>query len=163
LGVRHQRRITVGHLVCTSPTSGTVTVISGGVGLDGTNTYRYQYDPACGAAQVPPTPTPAPGVWLAGVCETHDGFSDDGWMTIGSETPSTLYAGTGPENDWIPVTVPGPNWVLSRQNINDIAAVLHLTDYHDIWFKVDDGGQPAHLRSMIIDRDKLMAGQCAVP
>lgn len=107
----------------------------------------------------------APSVWLAGVCEPDDGFSADGWLTMGGDpgnfsTDRTLYVAGSPEGPWVAVQVNGPPWVFDRPTLDALAADRGVAGYGDLWFKLGEPGNPARLGSMIVDREAHMDEYC---
>lgn len=121
-----------------------------------------------GASATVAPPDSPPGVWLAGVCEPEDGFSTAEYgnvITIGSDANSkqygnTLYVGTSADGPWTATGVAGPNYILTKSQVEALAASLGLADYHDLWFKVSDSGIAANLGSMIADREAKMDSLC---
>lgn len=104
---------------------------------------------------------PAPAIWLAGVCEPYDGgaFNAYGQMTLDG-TPGALLFAASPEGPWFEVGASGPPWVLTRDQLLNLAAELGVADFRELWFKVNENGKAARLGSMIADRNALMGDDC---
>jgi hypothetical protein len=110
-------------------------------------------------------PDTSPAIWLADVCEPFDGFSGDGNMTWDSNSDelgfrNTLYVGTSIAGPWNQVPVNGPPWVFQRSDLEDLALILGVDSYEDLFLKASDSGNPAHIGNTILQRAARMDKIC---
>ena len=119
----------------------------------------------CRSGAAPAANPVAPSIFLADVCEPHDGFSSDGWMTLDTDADelgadTTLYVGASASGPWIPVAANGPSWALSHALVEQLAISAGVTSYNHLWVQVGEGGKAANLGSLIIGRAARMDALC---
>ena len=155
-------------------TSGSITLITSEDGV--TITLQYSWNqintdlwdvtvvargdsPACEEeASVEPT---APALWLADVCEPLNGFSGDGWMTWSSDTSDALYVAASQEGPYYITEFVSPPFVMNEAHLNGLAGWMGVGDWHDLWFKVGEGGQEVHVGASVTERDGRMDAICS--
>lgn len=117
------------------------------------------------APHVPAEPPPSPAVFLADVCEPEDGFSADGWMTLDTDADDlgylpVLWVGNSIEGPWVETGYSSAPYILNRPAVDALGALVGAADYHELWLKVTEGGQPMRLGSAIIGREARMDRLC---
>jgi hypothetical protein len=114
----------------------------------------------CPAAAATKEPV-APGIWAAAVCEPNNGFSSDGNLTLDTDVKNvSLMVAASADGPWVSAEVNGPQWVLTEATLSTLAKSLNVADFHNLWFKAGDAGQPALLQSMITNRAAKMGAIC---
>jgi hypothetical protein len=99
-------------------------------------------------------------IWLADVCEPNDGFSDDGQMTLDTNTTGPLEVGASFDGPWNEVEVNGPPWVATEEVLASFAEMVGIEDWHDLWVRSGEG-YPQYLGNMILEREGRMDLLCA--
>lgn len=97
--------------------------------------------------------------WLADVCEPNDGFSADGGMTLDSGFHGALRVGASMAGPWYEVEVNGPPWVVTEEMMESFAAMVGVTDWHDMWVRAGEG-YPQHVGNLVSERDARMDDLC---
>jgi hypothetical protein len=104
-------------------------------------------------------------VWLADVCEPLDGFSSDGWTTVGSNAAvlpwgTGLFVATGPDGPWTETSFIEPPYIISHDQMDALVAMLGVAGPEDVWMRAGSNGTAARYGSMVIDRAAHMDALC---
>jgi hypothetical protein len=127
---------------------------------------------SCSAVVVPPpapvdSAEPLSAVFLSDVCEPDGSFAQGGHLTLDTDAddlgrPAPLLVAASQGGPWLRTAYASPPYILSYASAQALAALVGLSDYHDLWIKVGEQGSPVHLGNAIREREGRMDQLCGL-